>query len=149
MPITRMEISYKSRNKCNIKPKIFTTGGYSVRLPNGTMYSFDFEDMEASFRFEKDGHMYIDCLQKHQDYSVYEDDESDDILTIVANECKKEDFTDVFYESFIDDVDGDVIELVPICMTFYDFSTTGSGMPMVLAGDKFSNLIIAGGSYGN
>ena len=64
--ITRMEITYRSENPCDVEPKIFTTGGYTIKNI-GYDISFDFEDMFANIRVEN-GYLYIDVLQKNIDY---------------------------------------------------------------------------------
>ena len=77
--ITRLEITYKSKEPCNVKPHIFTSGGYAVKMPDDRRISFDFEDMEAVCEFE-DGYLYIHCLQKNIDECYIDDDITLEIL---------------------------------------------------------------------
>ena len=151
MAITRLKLTYRSKEKCDTKPAIFTTGGYSVRLPDGRIYNFDFEDMESLVRFEN-GYMFIDVLQKNQDLSLCPNGEFDDepamtekeyveMLTTVATKCRKEDFTEIFYESWTteDEENGDSTPLICLDMTFYDYSTSGTGESMELQGEAFAD----------
>ena len=135
--ITRMEMTYRSKEPCNVKPKIFTTGGYEI-VKDSSTFHFDFEDMEASVDIEN-GYLHISCLQKNLDPSLLEGFQDAEVDRILQT-AKKEDFSDIFYECFADDAETKPIELIPESIVFYDFSTTGTGEPIVVGGESFSGL---------
>lgn len=136
--ITRMEITYRSKNPCDIKPEVFNTGGYAI-TQNGTELFFDFEEMIANTRFEN-GFLYIESLQKNLDESISEGF-STEVINRMLKSAKKEDFTEIYNECFADEEEKHPIELVAESITFYDFSASGSGEPIEVGGDSFNNLI--------
>ena len=142
--ITRMEITYKSVLPRTVEPGIFSTGNYIVSK-DGESISFDFTEMESSFRFEG-GYMYIDVLQKHWD-DDYCPEQS--LVDQFMRRLTKNDFIDMFYECFdTKDANGNElaeedylsVELVPIDITFYDCSESGDGKPIIVTGEAFDNL---------
>ena len=135
--ITRMEITYRSENPCNIKPEIFTTGGYTI-TNNGNDIHFDFEDMYADFRFEND-YLYIDALQKNIDETVLENISSEELDKILRS-VKKKDFTDIYYECFGDKEEQHFISLIPESIVFYDFSEEAEMLPVKVQGTGFVNI---------
>lgn len=135
--ITRMVMLYRSETPCKEKPAMFTTGEYTVKV-DGREFSFDFEDM-AAWTEIKDGYLYIDVLQQNLDVEFttsIELDEADGLLRRV----RKEDFTEIYYECYGNADETDPISLEPVEITFYDFSDTGDGAPIVVEGERFSNL---------
>lgn len=135
--ITRMEITYRSKDPCNIKPEIFSTGGYAISI-DGKDLTFDFEEMYANTRFE-DGYIHIDSLQKNLDEEVL-DGIKPEIADYMLKSVKKEDFTEIYYECFADREENNPIELTIENITFYDFSESGDGQPIEVGGDSFCNL---------
>ena len=116
--ITRMEITYRSENLCNIEPKIFTTGGYSIKK-EGQEINFDFEDMTANFFFEN-GYLYIESTQKNIGETVSEGISPDELGNILRS-VKKEDFTEIYYECYADREEQNLIKLIPENIVFYAF----------------------------
>jgi len=134
--ITQMEITYRSENPCNVKPEIFTTGGYIIKNI-GNDITFDFEDMTANTRFEN-GYLYIDALQKNIDYTVSEDIPPE-VLDNIFRTVKKEDFIEIFYECFEDQKEQHFINLIPESIVFYDFKESGNMTPIEVTGTSFIN----------
>lgn len=136
--LTRMELVYRSKYRCSRTPAIFTTGGYYFTVDN-RQYHFDFEDMEAGTRLE-DGFLYINVLQKNLDESLLNGWTMSELSDALCK-AKKEDFNDIFYECFADADEKQLITLEPVSITFYDFSAEGTGKPIEVGGEGFTNLV--------
>lgn len=139
--ITRLEMVYRSELPCKKKPALFSTGSYTVKV-EGREFTFDFEEMTACTEI-KDGYLYVDVMQKNLDDSFFtsiEPSEMDRLLRKV----RKEDFTEIFYECYESPEEIGSISLVPVEMTFYDFSSTGDvdSAEIEVEGENFSNLEI-------
>lgn len=134
--ITRMVMLYRSKAPCKKKPAIFSTGEYTVKI-DGREFSFDFEDM-AAWTEIKDGHLYIDVLQQNLDFAfiTIAPDEADSLL----RRAIKEDFIEIYYDCYGNADETDPISLEPVEITFCDCSCTGNGDPIVVEGERFSNL---------
>jgi len=132
-----MEITYRSENPCNIKPEIFTTGGYTVKKGDKEI-TFDFEDMTANIRFEN-GYLYIDSMQKHLDETT-SDGINPEELDKILRSVKKEDFTEVFYECYADQEEKNFIKLLPESIVFYDYSEGSETEPIEVSGKDFINI---------
>ena len=135
--ITRMEITYRSKEPCSIKPEIFTSGGYSITKDNAVL-NFDFEDMTASCRYEGK-YLFIDVIQKNLDESLL-DGMSLELADRILRTAIKEDFMEVYSECFADSEETEAIKLIPMEIEFYDFSLEGDGLPIKILGDSFCNL---------
>lgn len=133
--ITRMEITFRSKEPTDSDFKIFSPGSCRV-IKNGTEFMFDFVYYEGGSRFE-DGYLYISVLQKDYDEDVgLPQKEADPLMCSLV----KEDFIEINYECFADKSETQHIELIPVDITFYDYSSTGDGEPIEVKGDGFTNL---------
>lgn len=137
--ITRMEITYRSKEPCSKKPEIFTTGGYEV-LTNNLTVSFDFEEMTANCRFE-DGYLYIDVLQKNLDKSILDSNGiSLEQADMVLRCAQKEDFREIYNECFVDLGEDEPLVLIPMEIEFADYSAGADTSPIRVLGNSFCNL---------
>jgi hypothetical protein len=112
-------MTYKSVYPTNEWPETFTTGGYEAKSGK-EVFRFDFEEMEASVCY-KDGHLYIESLQKNidYDYSGIKSKKLDKML----RSLRAENLTEVYYECSTgcdEDENSEVIELIPLKMRFAD-----------------------------
>lgn len=125
----RMKIMYKSAKPYAYadKPKVCSTGGYTISK-DGRTVMFDF--MESCGGAEvKDGYLYLDFMAKNIEiYSengeetLYSDDGSNNKIKL--NPClfkglHIDDFTEVFYECFLDSGETVHIEMKPIEISFF------------------------------
>ena len=132
--ITRMEITYRSKNPCDITPKLFSTGSYEIVLDGATL-RFDFEDSEFEFSFEN-GYLYVNCLQKNLDIidsGGMEEAEIDNMMRT----ARMDDYMEIYYECFENEEECEegYIELIPQSITFYDCSDLGDGEPIIVEGE--------------
>jgi len=143
--ITRMEITFKSKKKMTFNseelkktiPSILSPGSCRVKK-DGMEFVFDFEETESGHRYEGD-YLYVDCMYKN-----YDEDLDLPLKTTdpILRRVTKKDFLEVNYECYADVDENIPIELTPVDITFYDFSTSGDGKPITVQGDDFSNLEI-------
>jgi hypothetical protein len=134
--ITRIEITYRSKEPTDKGFKVFSPHGYRV-IKNGVDFTFDFENSEWSSRHE-DGYLYIDVLQKYYDNDAGLPQEQVDSL---MRELAKEDFVEIHAECYEDDGETLSIELIPTDIVFYDCSESGDGKPIEVKGNEFMNLL--------
>lgn len=125
----RMEIKYKSAHPYPHadKPKVCTTGGYTV-VKDGRTIAFDFNESYGGAEI-KDGYLYIDFTLKNIEiYSengeetIYSDDSSENKTDLNPNLFKDlhiTDFTEVFYECFLDSEETIHIEMNPTKISFF------------------------------
>lgn len=135
--ITRMNIAYRSKEPCNVKPEIFSTGGYGI-LHEGKELTFDFEDMGAGTRFEN-GYLFIESEQRNLDETVC-DGVAPELVDRILRSAKKEDFTEIYYECFADSKMTKPVELEVESITFYDFTESGELLSIEVGGTAFTGL---------
>jgi hypothetical protein len=113
----KMNIHYRSKEPCDKKPQIFSTGGYRVNT-GGREYHFDFEDMEATIEFA-DGYLNIHSSQWSLEKSLFDDYTHEELIAVLMH-AKKEDFTEIFNECYgnLDETEDIPLDVVDISFSY-------------------------------
>lgn len=114
-------IRYRTREKIDRKPEIFTTGGYTGVDKDGKEIIFDWCDMYAFVEELDDGRMEIEVTLKNFDIEFLRD--SNEITSISARELSKLNLNEIFYECYLDKEEEGFVELDIIEFIIYDCET--------------------------
>lgn len=132
--ITRMNITFKSKERVNTKPKIYSIGGFEIQY-SGKSYRFDFEESGTSVKLDDDGFLHVRSELKNidEDYSSASAIELNRIFRLAT----KEDYSEIYYECFQESEDEEPIHLICIDISYYDFDTPDEEITVL--GNKFND----------
>lgn len=113
------------------KPAIFSVGGYSFKPTPGLKqnYQFDFAEMSANCKKDKDNHLIFEVTQRYYDHDIYE--ESNNNIYINLDLLSVAEFDEIFYECYENENETNFIPLEIIEVSFSEF-----------IGEKFQTITI-------
>lgn len=112
-------LTFRSEFPINVKPEVFTCGGYAGKDKNGNTICFDWDQWAGNSDFDEQGHWVVEV--NHQLFaSVYDDEYREiglDPKDVTAEFLTKLKLTEIAYECFLEPEEE---TFVPLILTSFE-----------------------------